>query len=182
MNALTIIDALDDPLLFAPYFKGASWDRWRGSFLKAFFALPMSKTEAAIYRHHTGRETPPTVPFREGWVVVGRRGGKSRIAALVAVYLAALRDWTSHLAAGEVATIMVLAADRRQARVVFRYCKALLTGVDLLRPLLVAETRESLTLSNGACIEIHAISQARTRGYTLAACICDEICFWGAGE
>jgi len=30
---------------------------------------------------------------REAWVIAGRRAGKSRIAALVAVYLATFRDY-----------------------------------------------------------------------------------------
>ena len=45
------------------------------------------------------------------------RGGKSlRTWALIAVYLACFRDYGPHLAAGEVATIGVLAVDKGQAR------------------------------------------------------------------
>src|SRR5438445_13223416 len=40
-----------------------------------------------------GRTAPPTRPCREGWLVVGRRGGKSRAAATTAVYLAAVPDY-----------------------------------------------------------------------------------------
>jgi hypothetical protein len=170
-----------DPNLFGRYFSGASWDRWR-VFLAALFGLKMNAAQLSVFRAHTGRQAAPDKPCREAWCVAGRRAGKSRVAALVAVYLAALRDWRPHLVPGEVATVMVLAADKRQARTIFRYCRALLTDVPLLRPLLIGETRETLTLSNGACIEIHAISQARTRGYSLAAALLDEACFWPSGD
>jgi hypothetical protein len=178
---VTILQAMRDPNLFGRWFSGPSWDRWR-VFLAALFGLKMNAAQLSVYRAHTGRQAAPDKPCREAWCVAGRRAGKSRVAALVAVYLAALRDWRPHLAPGEVATVMVLAADKRQARTIFRYCRALLTDVPLLRPLLIGETRETLTLSNGACIEIHAISQARTRGYSLAAALLDEACFWPVGD
>ena len=109
--------------------------------------------------------------------MVGRRGGKSRIAALVAVFLACFRDYGDKLAPGERAVVMVLAADRRQARVVFRYIRAFL-GVPLLRQMVTGEIRESIDLSNGASIEIHTSNFKSVRGYSIAAVICDEIAFW----
>lgn len=47
-------------------------------------------------------------------MIAGRRGGKSRVAALVAVFLALFRDYRGVLAAGERGTVMLLAADTRQ--------------------------------------------------------------------
>jgi hypothetical protein len=46
---------------------------------------------------------------------VGRRGGKSRISALVALYLACFRDYEPHLAPGEVGTLAVIAAGGRDS-------------------------------------------------------------------
>lgn len=178
---MTILDAMSDRNLFGRWFSGRSWDAWR-VFLAALFGLPMTAEQLAVYQRHTGRTTP-TGPHREAWVIAGRRAGKSRIAALVAVYLATMKDWSAHLAPGEVPTIMVLAASRAQARVIFRYARALIVNVPALRPLLPpdGETKESLTLTNGAVIEVHAVSQARSRGYTLAAVLADECCFWAEG-
>jgi hypothetical protein len=79
---LNVLEALDDEHLFAPHFAPAStWRAWRG-FLAALFGLPLDEDDLALYRKLTGRENAPSEPFREAWVVVGRRGGKSRIAAL----------------------------------------------------------------------------------------------------
>ena len=74
----------------------------------------MGAAELAHYRHCTGRHQPPDRRAREVWTIVGRRGGKSRVAALLTVYLAVFRRYT--LAHGERGVVMVLAADRRQSR------------------------------------------------------------------
>src|SRR5690349_14380077 len=149
---------MSDRKLFGSWFGGASWERWR-IFLAALFGLglSMSDEQLEVYQRHTGRTAAPTAAFREAWVIAGRRAGKSRIAALVAVFLATMKDWSANLAPGETPTIMVLAADKRQARVIFKYAKALFVNVPMLRPLLEkgAATRESLSLSNGVVIEIH---------------------------
>jgi phage terminase large subunit-like protein len=76
----------------------------------------MDDDALALFTHHTARQTPPTVPFREAALICGRRGGKSRVLAAIAVFLASFRDYTEFLAPGENATIGVIAADRRQAR------------------------------------------------------------------
>ena len=82
---LNILQALDHEALFAPHFRGDTWQAWR-AFLAALFALPLTEAECAIYQHHTGRAEVPTMPFKEAALVVGRRGGKSRMLALVATH------------------------------------------------------------------------------------------------
>lgn len=174
---MTIIDAMRDRALFGPWFSKRSWEGWR-AYLAALFAVEMTPAQVALYRDCTGRTDPPTAAARESWVIAGRRAGKSRIAALVAVYLAAFRDYTAHLAPGEVATVAVLAADRRQARTIMRYVRALLTGVPMLRALVSGETQESIALdSRRVMIEVFSASMRLSRGYTLAAVIVDEVAF-----
>ena len=41
----------------------------------------MAEDLAVISRSHTGHQALPEAPAREAWLVVGRRAGKSRIAA-----------------------------------------------------------------------------------------------------
>ncbi len=79
-KSLTILDALDDPRLFGPWFRGKSWGAWR-AFLAALFGLEMSDSEAMVFRTHTGRQTVPTAAFREAWLCCGRRAGKSLTSA-----------------------------------------------------------------------------------------------------
>jgi len=180
-TGITISDTMRDPALFGRWFEGASWNAWK-LFLAALFGLPFGDEDAAaIFSKHTGRATAPATPAREGWVIVGRRGGKSRIAALIAVFLACFRDYSPFLAPGERAVVMVLASDRRQARVIFGYVRAFLE-IPLLRQLVVNETRDAVELNNQTVIEIHTSSFRSVRGYTCAAVLCDEIAFWSTDE
>ncbi|WP_240756704.1 hypothetical protein [Roseicella aquatilis] len=178
---MNILEAMDSEELFAPHFRGDSWDAWR-SFLAGLFALPMTDAQLARFRQHTGRSTAPAVPFKEAALICGRRAGKSRILAAVAVYLAAFRDYGPHLAPGERATVAVIAADRRQARTIFRYIIGLFGAVPVLADLVEREAAEVLDLTNGVTIEIHTASYRVTRGYTLAAALADETAFWRSDE
>jgi hypothetical protein len=118
---VTILDAIQDPNLFHPFFKDP--DTWRYWFvvLKAIFGLPMTEDEIVLFRQLTGRQTPPSKQAEEVWLVIGRRGGKSFITALIAVYVACFRDHRPCLSPGERGHVMVIATDRKQARVIMRY-------------------------------------------------------------
>lgn len=177
----TILDAMADPALFGRVFRGASWDVWR-VLLRALFGLALSGEELETFRRHTGRQTPPEAPAREAWLVVGRRGGKSLIAALVAVWLACFRDYSKLLTPGERGTVMVIAADRRQARVVFRYILGFFRAIPALARLIERETRDSLDLTTGITLEVHTASFRAVRGYTVIAAILDEVAYWPSEE
>ena len=119
---------------------------------------------------------------RKSWLVCGRRAGKSFILALVAVFLACFCDWSPYLSPGERGTIMVIAADKKQARVIYRYAAALLREVPMLKALISRDTAEAIDLTNGITIEILTASFRTVRGYTLIAALCDEIAFWRSDE
>ena len=177
----TIIDAMADPKLFAPHFRGSSWDSWK-AFLAALHGLPLTQDQQRRYEAHTGRKVAPTAAFHEAALICGRRGGKSRILALIATYLATFRDYAPHLAPGEVATVAVVAADRKQARSIFRFILGMLESVPMLAPLIAEQTAESIRLRNRVVIEIHTASFRVTRGYTFAAVLADETAFWRSDD
>jgi hypothetical protein len=174
---ITILDAIDDPKLFAPWFRKSTWMAWR-TFLASLFALPMNAEQLALYQQCTGRTEAPTAPASEGWLVCGRRAGKSFILALCAVYVACFNDIRRHLAPGERATILVIATDRKQARVVLRFIRGMLTGIPMLKAMIEREAAESFDLNNSTTIEVATASFRSTRGYAIAAAICDELAFW----
>ena len=178
---MNILDAMKDDKVFGKHFTGDTWDTWR-VFLCALFALPMLPEQVATYARHTGRSTPPTQPLQEAWLCCGRRSGKSFILACVAIFLAAFRDWRPFLGPGEVGTVMIIAADRRQARVIMRYCLGLLRAVPMLRQLIEGHTQEAIQLRNRIAIEIHTASFRSTRGYTVVAALLDEIAYWPTDE
>lgn len=174
---MNIREAMLDPALFGEQFSGESWQAWR-ALLAGFYGLPLEAEELTHWQALTGRENGPTSAAEELWLVVGRRGGKSQSAALLAVYEAAFRDYSDRLSPGELATVMVLAADRKQARSAFRYITGLLHQNPMLSRMIVREDREAVELSNRTCIEVHTASFRAVRGYSVACCIADEVAFW----
>ena len=138
MPTISLGRALADPNLFARHFRDKSWAGWK-VFLAALClpSLPGPRRPRRSIARRTGRTAWPTAPFTEAAVIVGRRGGKSRTLALIAVYLACFRDYAPYLAPGEVATIGVLAVDKGQARAIFRFVLGLLKAVPMLEPLIV---------------------------------------------
>ena len=178
----TIIDAIDDRNLFAGWFRDrATWSAWF-TFLRALFGLPLSPQELFLYRECTGCSEAPTAPATEAWLVCGRRAGKSFVLALVAVFLGCFHNYRRHLAPGERGVILVVASDRKQARVIFRYVKALLLTVPMLSKLVEREVAEAFDLNNGVSIEIMAASYRSLRGYTVISALLDELAFWRSDE
>ncbi|WP_206021023.1 hypothetical protein [Antarcticimicrobium luteum] len=167
---------MTDPQLFGPTFGGDSFAAWR-ALLGAFYGLPLDDDQLETFQTLTGREKAPVGAFDELWLAIGRRGGKSHAAALVATFEAAFKDHRAKLAPGEVATVMLLAADRAQARTLLRYVRGLFEH-PMLKPLVARETAAGLELVNRSAIEVHTASHRAVRGYTLAAVVCDEIAFW----
>lgn len=165
---MTILDAIHAPLLFRPLFKDlATWNSWL-IVLKAIFALPMDETDRTVFTSLTGRQTPPAQPVQECWLVVGRRGGKSFIVALIAVFLATFKDYRPFLGPGERGIVMVIATDRKQARVIMRYVTALLMQVPMLAAMIERQDTESIDLDNRVSLEIQTASYRAVRGYTVA--------------
>jgi hypothetical protein len=178
MTTPTIVQAINDKDLFRPVFrKLKTWGGWM-VLLKALFALPMAKKELALYRECTGREKAPQQPYRELWAIVGRRGGKSFIMSVIAVFLALFHDFKQYLAVGERGTIQVIAADRPQARVIFRYISAILNSTKVFSRFIQNETKERIELTTGIDIEVMTCSFRTIRGRTVVCAICDEIAFW----
>ena len=179
---IDIITAMSDPNLFGQHFKNVQdWENWK-VFLASLFGIPLMPEQLTIFQQCTGRQNPPANGSTEAWLVVGRRGGKSFILATIAVYLAAFHDWRAHLGPGERGTVMVVAADLKQARVILRYVDGLLRGTPMLTQLVTNKTRERIDLSNRITIELHAASFRSTRGYSLVAALCDELAFWATDE
>jgi hypothetical protein len=179
--SMSILEAIEDDALFGGMFDAPSWEPWK-AFLTALWALPMSEGQLALYRHHTGRSEPPAKPSRYAELVCGRRGGKSRILALIAVYLSACVDHKPYLTPGERAVVAVIAKDRQQAKVILGYIVGFLREIPLFAGLIEAEQAESVHLRNSVSVEIHTASLGAPRGRTFLAVLADESAFWTTGD
>ena len=165
----------DDRLLGAALGNTASWSTWI-AVLKAAFGLGLTDEQRELFASVAGQRMPPRDRVRELWCLCGRRAGKSRIAALVAVYVALFAP--VKLAPGERGAVLVLANGIDQAGLVFSYARALITESPVLRREIVSVTKSEIRLRNGITIAVHANSFRSVRGWTLLACIFDEVSFW----
>jgi hypothetical protein len=148
--------------------------------LKAAHALPLTDDERQVVKQLTQRDTLPSSPVRELWLLLGRRSGTSIIAALLAVWATCCCSFT--LSPGEVSIFMVAAQDRKQARVIKQYISGLLRAHPSLEVLIARETKEAIWLTNGLCIEIHTCSFRSLRGYTCIGAAVDEVAFWDTDD
>jgi Terminase large subunit, ATPase domain len=175
-TTFTIDRALHDKqLLGAALGPIKPWSTWL-AVLRAAFGLPLDEQQRATFHSVAGDRAPPSKRVRELWAIVGRRAGKSRTAAALAVYQAC---FVKHqLAAGEVGYVLVLAASRDQARVVFDYIKGFFDASPVLKQEIDSITQSEIRLKSGVIIATHSNSFRSVRGRTLLACIFDEAAMW----
>ena len=176
MSGITIDVALTDArLLGAALGDPTSWSTWM-AVLKAAFAIEVTADELELFHAVAGQRKLPKRRVRELWCLVGRRGGKSRVAAMVACFIAI---FVKHkLAPGELGTVLILAASTDQAQVVLGYVKSFLSESPVLRKEIEAITATEVRLRNKIAISVRANSFRTTRGRTLVACVFDECSFW----
>jgi hypothetical protein len=180
MREITIIDAIQNRKLFGslPRFKNlVTWVSWL-VVLKAIFGLKMTTEDLAIFNRHTGRTSPPKLGSKESFLIVGRRGGKSFISALVGVFIACFFSFVQYLTTGERGVVLILAVDKAQAKVVFNYCKGIIEAIPALRRMVTAWRADEVELSNDITIAVKTSDYRSVRGVTIVCCICDEVAFW----
>ena len=135
---MNLLEAMDDPNLFGRQFAGAELGAMARLHRDAVRPAGPSGPARARPRVHRLSEAPSS-PVREAWVVAGRRAGKIRIFALIAVYLAHLPRLVELLAPGERGYVLIIAAERQQTEAIMGFIRALLKGTPLLAPLIAFE-------------------------------------------
>jgi phage terminase large subunit-like protein len=173
---ITIDAALKDPnLLGAALGDSSTWITWM-SILCAAFSLPLDVEQQQIFTKVAGGRAPPTKRVRELWVTAGRRSGKSRVAAAIAVYMALFQKYK--LSKGERGLVLILSMTQDQAKTVFNYIMGFLTASDVLAKEVASFTSSEIRLKNGITIAIHTSSFRSVRGPTLCCCVLDEVAFY----
>jgi hypothetical protein len=179
---MNIIQAIEDPKLLRPFFRDlGTWRAWL-IYLRGLFGLPIEGDDRRLFLDCTGLTEAPKEKIRESYVIAGRRAGKSFISAVIAVYLSCFIDWKPYLSPGETGWIFILSVDKMQSRIIRDYIKAILNGCRFLKKLIRKETSEEIELSNGVTIAIKTSNYRSVRGYTLLACIMEELAFWRSEE
>lgn len=177
---MNVVEAFDGP--FASWLGDpAAWRPWR-AFLKTLAAVPLDPEERELFHRCTGRSREFDAPVSEAWVVVGRRGRKSAVAAVLGVHAAVHVDWSSVIAPGETARVIVVAVDKAQARIVRSYAEALLRSDPDLDRLIVGTDQESIALANGIVIQCVANNFRSIRGPAVVCAVFEELAFWRSDE
>ena len=164
-NAALLGSVLGDP---------QTWSTWLVA-LRAAFGLELNEDQREVFAAISGGRKPPTERVRELWAVVGRRGGKSRMAAALACHSALLQK--HKLAPGETGFCLVLSQSRDQAAVVLDYCHAFIEQSPVLQQI-ESVTASEIRLRGNLCIAVHPANFRSVRGRTLICCIFDETSYW----
>ena len=136
---ITLSRSLTDPALFGRTFSAPSFWPWR-TLSKVIDGIALTEPrEIELFMQCTGRTQLPIQAVRRLILLAGRRAGKDRFMSAVAVWRAALSaDWRKYQSAGEGAVVILLGADKKQARILRDYCEGLLRA-----PLLAREVKRS---------------------------------------
>ncbi len=182
-SKLTTIEAamLDPRLLGAGFGDAKTWKLWR-TVAKAAFGLILNREEARAFAAIAGGRKPPAQRVRELWCVLGRRSGKSRVAAALAVFFAAICNQNGKLAPGETGYVLIVAASKDQCKAILGYCEGFLSASPVLSSLVDEVTQDEIRLHNGVVIAVHAANYRTIRSRTLLAVIFDETAFWRSDE
>ena len=168
MELRPVIDAI---------FPGDSWAPWRAA-AAALYALPPVAGELELFERCTGRKEWPTVPAREGWFICGRRAGKSVFLSRLTVVQTFFRDYRRLLSPGEWGVAALIAADRAQAQVDFRYIEGVIDALPAMSTKVISRTRDRIELDGRIAIEVTTCSYRAPRGRTVVIAVGDECAFW----
>ena len=170
-----------DPHVFGEMFADPSWSNWQTIAIGLLGEPFVSDEERDVWHTFTGRDEP-TKRCKEGWLICGRRAGKSRTVATIAAYTAAFIDFRDKLARKERAEIAILAQTAQQSSKLFEYCEGIFEGSELLSDMVDRKTSDVIELKNQARISIRVANFRSIRGITSPLIIADEIAYWFNSE
>jgi len=174
---LPVRTCLEDRDLLGLGIEGESWASMKTLCIAAF-GEPLTPDERVVFEQLTGRPQEPLQRVKRFVVVVGRRGGKSVIAARASVYVATCCDHSAALNVGEKGIVLCVAENVEQAKVVFDYCVGIVETSPVLKKEVVTIRRQAIVFKNGVEIQVRAASARGLRGPTYVAVVCDELAAW----
>ena len=177
----TFSEFLNDDAALGSYFKGESWRGWK-IIGKAIYGERLTKAETAFFKSVAGDREPPRKRVREVWLIVGRRGGKDSFASALACYHSAGIDYSAILRPGEKVSILCLACDKLQGRIILNYTKGYFHRQPMLASLVANDVAEGLDLSTGCEVRVFRNDITATRGVATSLCVLDECAFYADAD
>lgn len=96
---------------------------------------------------------------------------------MVTGFIACFIDFSPFVTVSETLAVMCLAKDKDQARIVFRYVKAVLNHIPALKSMIVDQRADEIELTTGITIMVKASDFGGVRGPIIACVVADEIAF-----
>jgi hypothetical protein len=174
---ISLAEAMRDQQLLGDVFAAESFWPWH-AVAKLISGEGLDDRETELFRQCTGRTKLPSGPVKDLTFLAGRRSGKDRFMSGVGVHRAALAaDWSKTLSAGEQGVVILIGNDKKQAKILRRYCKGLLAK-PMLAKKIARETDEVIEFKNGAALEVVTNDADLVRGRSVLALLGTEACFW----
>lgn len=166
------------------------------------FDLEMQRmTEVEIFRYMTGKEYRDLVVTEEDIInmidlIIGRRGGKTTLSAMLAIYCAVTTNWKPFLKKTPSAHVLVLSHSRDFSDEVLDLIRTLIEESPILTRLIDKKKKNTASTMNlktpwvvdkkvqysRVQIKVGAASSKTTRGTAACAVLCDEIAYWNLDE
>jgi hypothetical protein len=155
-------------------------------------------TEVELYKYMTNQDYDVTQIKVKNKInfIVGRRGGKTTLAAMLAIYCSIITNWKPFLHKTPFATVLILSHSREFSDEVLEIVRTLIEQSPVLKRLVNTTKKNTASTMNLSVpfivadkivysrvqIKVGAASSKTTRGIAACAVICDEIAFWNLDE
>lgn len=170
------------------------------------FALEkVAMTEVEIFQFMTDQEYMPQYQTKRNRInlIVGRRGGKTTISAMLALFCAIKTNWRPFLTKTPAATVAILSHSREFSDEVLDIIRLFVEESPILSKLIDKSKKNTQSTFNlkipflvpakttktgfkiqysRVTIKVGAASKKTTRGRALCALLCDEIAYWNLDE
>jgi hypothetical protein len=156
-----------------------SWAAWT-AFLRGLEGEPLTRADLAIWERHANRAPRDGVGFPEAVCCVGRRAGKSTVAAALAVNAAVNARPPAH---AEQHVVAMAQTETNARRVLFAMAQSITEADMALRNRLVEEPkRGELAYDTGTRLVTLPCVPSALRGYASPLIVLDELGFYGPDE
>lgn len=155
-------------------------------------------TEVELYKYMTEQDYNPLSLKKKNKInfIIGRRGGKTTLAAMLAIYCAIKENWRPYLNKTRYATVLILSHSREFSDEVLDIIRGLIEDSPVLKRVINKRRKNTASTMNLAVpyfkekliefsrvqIKVGAASSKTTRGIAACAVLCDEIAFWNLDE
>lgn len=160
-------------------------------------------TETQIFKMMTGRDYTSVAKVSEKVIinmidlVVGRRGGKTTLSAMLAIYCAVSNNWKPYLQKTPSAHVLILSHSREFSDEVLELIRLLINESPILSRMVNKKKKNTTSTMNLSVpwvledgtiehsrvqIKVGAASSKTVRGTAACAVLCDEIAYWNLDE